>query len=174
MKQKRNKKLTKEQLNQKVLYFAYGSNMHKPRLEERVGEVKFVATYQLPGYKLTFDAGNSGCTYANVKDSVGETCEGVIYEMTYRQLLILDSYEGLYERFKVMYGERRLHVYISERMRNERIVPHLTMEYYALLMLGCMEHCLNKSQAIVEKLKPTTTRRFTLEHTYFRIEEEWV
>lgn len=168
----RKKKLTKEQLQQKVLYFAYGSNMHQPRLEQRVGDVKLIATYELHNHKLTFDAG-SQCSYANVKECEGETCEGVIFEMTYRQLLILDRYEGLYERRKVLYSERRLHFYVCDYYRYERRQPSLTMEYYALLMLGCTEHNLKKSYVIVERFKPD---KFSLKYSkesYYRVEEEW-
>lgn len=167
------KKLSKEQLDQKVLYFAYGSNMHQPRLEQRVGPVKFIATYSLPGYQLTFDTGMTSCTFANVKECEKETCEGVIFEMTYRQLLVLDQYECLYRRFKVMYGERRLHLYISDYWRNERIVPHLTIEYYALLMLGCTEHNLRKSHSIIEKFKPSVGHVVITGQVFFRMEDEW-
>lgn len=170
---KRKKKLTKAQLEQKVLYFAYGSNMHQPRLEQRVGSVKLIETYSLQNYKLIFDTGFD-CSFANVKPCEGETCEGVIYEMTYRQLLMLDKFEGLYERVKIMYGERRLHFYVSE-LRYERRQPSLTMEYYALLMLGCVEHNLNKSKTIVQTLHIVGRARNneTVSTTFYTTEEEW-
>ena len=167
------KKLTKEQLEQRVLYFAYGSNMHQPRLEQRVGKVTYVATYVLPDYKLTFDTGNTYCSYANVKECAKETCEGVIYEMTYKQLLILDRFELLYERRKVMYGERRLHFYVSDYWRNERQIPRLTMEYYALLMLGCAEHNLNQSYNLIQNFRPKVGSEIRGLDTFYAVEQDW-
>ncbi len=149
------RKLTQEELDQKVLYFAYGSNMHQPRLEQRVGKVKCIGTYKLPGYKLTFDVGTKFDCFANVDREDGETCEGVIYEMTYRQLRELDYYEGLYMRIKEEYEGRKLHIYISDLYRNARgRETELSMEYYAILMLGCKEHKLKKSLKIVEAMAP--------------------
>lgn len=147
------RKLTKKQLAQKVLYFAYGSNMHQPRLEERVGEVKCLGPYTLQEYKLTFDVGSySGC-FANVERVDGESCEGVIYELTYGQLRMLDHYEGLYTREYAMYEGRKLHFYISCHKARGRTL--LSMEYYALLMLGATEHKLEKSLEIVKQYKPS-------------------
>lgn len=152
----RKRKLTQKQLDKKVLMFSYGSNMHQPRLEERVGPVKCKGAYTLEGFKLTFDTCSRNCSFANVDVVEGETCEGVVYELTYGQLRILDHYEGLYERRFVTYGasQRKLHYYISDYYRVRRSFPCLTMEYYALLMLGCTEHKLRKSLTIISQLKP--------------------
>lgn len=145
---------TRSELAQRVLYFAYGSNMHQPRLVARVGEVICLGTYLLQDYKLTFDTGSPMCAFANVDQIPGEICEGVIYEMSYAQLLILDYYEGLYERVKEDYKGRRLHIYISNRHRNRRMEPMLTKNYHKALVLGCTAHNLRRSLAIVEQYKP--------------------
>ncbi len=149
--------LTKKQLDKKVLYFAYGSNMHQPRLEHRVGDVKCLGRFSLPDYKLVFDAGQYCGQFANVIESPGETCEGVIYEITYGQLRALDYHEGLYRREYVMRGRRKLHFYISNyRCKNGR--TDISMEYYSLLMLGCVEYKLKQSLEIVKGLKPPVKR----------------
>ena len=155
-------RLTPEQLAQKVLYFAYGSNMHQPRLEARVGRVECLGTYTLPGYKLTFDTGNDWQSFANVKQSAKKTCEGVIYEMTYGQLCQLDWYEGLYERIKEDYKGRRLHVYISNKYRNEECIPRITPDYRNALVLGCTKHNLHESLAIINGIAamPMTVREY--------------
>lgn len=143
-------RVSAKQLGQRVLYFAYGSNMHQPRLESRVGPVKCLGTYELPGYKLTFDTGNDFQNFANVKAQEGETCEGVIYEMSYKQLLQLDWYEGLYERVKETYNDRKLHVYVSNKWRNDKSQPGITWDYRVVLMKGCATHNLQKSLQIVK------------------------
>lgn len=151
------RKLTRRQLDQKVLYFAYGSNMHQPRLEARVGKVKLLGKHDLLGFKLTFDAGY-GVSFANVGAAPEDFCQGLVYEMTYGQLRVLDKYEGLYERLQVMRGKRKLHYYICERMRRHNAPVEMTMEYYSVLMLGCTEHKLKKSLEIVSQHKPDPRR----------------
>lgn len=40
-------KLIKSQLNQRVLYFSYGSNLDYNRITKRLGEVTVIETYSL-------------------------------------------------------------------------------------------------------------------------------
>jgi hypothetical protein len=161
------KKLTRKQLDQKVLYFAYGSNMHQPRLEERVGRVNLIGPYVLQDYKLTFDTGNFVCSYANVDREEGETCEGVIYEMTYAQLRMLDRFEALYVRVKEEYNGRSLHIYISDHYRQPEKPIDLTIEYHTLLLLGCRTHRLNKSLAIIQAIEPMPMEIYWKREMYF-------
>lgn len=157
MKFKQKRRLTQKQLDKKVLYFAYGSNMHQPRLESRVGPVRLVKSFALPDYRLSFDVG--GGSFANVTSVEDETCEGVIYELTYGQLRMLDQFEGLYDREFYQYGRRKLHYYIGKRYALSRHGwVDISLEYYSLLMLGCIEHKLKKSLAIVSQLKPSPKR----------------
>lgn len=144
------RKLSPEQLAQKVLYFAYGSNMFQDRLESRVGRVECLGAHTLKGYELTFDTGTQYECFANVKPSK-DSCEGVIYELTYEQLLQLDWYEGLYTRIKEEYKGRRLHLYISE-LRNEKRVPKITQAYQSALLRGCLTHDLQKSLKIIQTI----------------------
>lgn len=146
------RKISAEELAFKVLYFAYGSNMFQERLENRVGNVTCLGAYTLPGYELTFDTGTYFECFANVKRSEKKSCQGVIYEMTYGQLLQLDWYEGLYVRIKETYKERRLHLYISDKHRDEERVPEITQEYRTALIRGCMDHGLTKSLKIIQKI----------------------
>jgi gamma-glutamylcyclotransferase len=77
-------------------YFAYGSNMSERRMRERVGDFLDPRPAELHDYKLVFnkksDAGNN--TYANVKKYPESTTYGVLYQITERELNILDRYEG--------------------------------------------------------------------------------
>lgn len=155
MKQLKRRRLTQKQLDQKVLYFAYGSNMHQPRLESRVGPVKMVKNYAIPEFILTLDAGRG--SFANMSAKVDESCEGVIYELTYGQLRMLDQFEGLYVRRSHQYGRRKLHYYIAKDgyAHSSWNGRNLSLEYYSLLMLGCTEHKLTKSLAIISQFKPS-------------------
>lgn len=82
----------------KLFYFAYGSNMLLSRLQLRVGHitpVKAAGIHRLVGYKLVFNCGHPKFSYANIIPSSKEHCvEGVLYELTQRQISILNTYEG--------------------------------------------------------------------------------
>lgn len=130
---------------QKVLYFAYGSNMSQDQLVHRVGPVKKVDVFRLPNYELSFDCGYQ-VSYANVNPKEGAFVEGVIYEMYYRQLKILDSYEGLYIREKIELDfiplkGRKLHFYISRHRKMNFQFPILA-SYYKTLLRGAFENDL--------------------------------
>jgi len=144
------KKLTKADLEQKVLYFCYGSNMNQKRIEARVGPVTFVTTYNLEGYALVFNAGEYN-NFANIIQSKNDYCEGVIYEMTYEQLRKLDMFEGLYKRIKFKYKDRLLHTYVAFFCSNS--IPKITEEYLDHIEKGCIKHNLLKSLEIVRAIQ---------------------
>jgi hypothetical protein len=137
-------------------YFAYGSNMSQARLESRVGKVTKIGTCSLPGYQLVFNAGWHTQCFANLiktgnwKDAV----EGVIYELTPRQMKALDGFEGapgLYTRFIEKAGKYILNVYISINMEytNQRIRPE--PQYLNYLVIGCRENGLGNTLRLIEQ-----------------------
>lgn len=79
-----------------IYYFAYGSNMSQRRMKERVGDFSNPRAATLYNYKLVFNkkASSGNNTYANVKKYPDAITEGVLYEITEKELNILDSYEG--------------------------------------------------------------------------------
>jgi cation transport regulator ChaC len=81
----------------KYNYFAYGSNMDENRLKERIGEFERGKVAFLKGYRLVFDksADSPQVGYANIISHKEKTVIGVLYELTDKQLLILDDYEGI-------------------------------------------------------------------------------
>jgi len=77
-------------------YFAYGSNMNKDRMLERVGYIPESIPGTLRGWQLVFNKkamdGTSG--YANiVPDPAGEV-QGVVYRVSEGDIDALDRYEG--------------------------------------------------------------------------------
>jgi hypothetical protein len=83
-------------------YFAFGSNMSRRRLEERVGVVNLVGRASLPGYEHRFDKfGFDGTAKGNIAAQRGETVHGVLYRLTTRQLSVLTGYEGGYRGLDV-------------------------------------------------------------------------
>lgn len=88
--------------SKRAIYFSYGSNMSIKRLEERVGKVKNLGKATLKGYTLCFNKkGRDGTGKANIVSKSQTQTEGVVFELSHRQLLKLDPFEGAprhYER----------------------------------------------------------------------------
>jgi cation transport regulator ChaC len=98
----------------KYNYFAYGSNMDEKRLRERIGEFERGKVAYLQGYRLVFDksADSPRVGFANIISDKEKVVIGVLYELTDKQLLILDDYEGVahnqYKRSSVkVFDERK-------------------------------------------------------------------
>jgi gamma-glutamylcyclotransferase len=128
-------------LTQKTYYyFAYGSNMLQQRLEERVGRVRRIGTGFLDGYRMKFNCaaiqGRDSMSFANVGRQDGQRAFGVIYELTARQLVILDEYEQLYYRITRRINGRDCEIYISKSYAR---VPELSIpptEFYIRILLA--------------------------------------
>ena len=130
----------------KKYYFAYGSNMSQARLESRVGKVVKVGVYNIEGYRLVFNAGVETRCFANLMKTgfYKDVVQGVLYEVSDRQLKQLDIFEGapiFYNRFIEHIGKRNVNVYIA-------ITPWYTQqgnirpeqEYINYCIQGCIEN----------------------------------
>lgn len=81
----------------KLYYFAYGSNLHPQRLQERVSSAKSLGVVEAVGYKLTFskrskDQSGKCNFYQTGSDS--DIVYGVLYEFDARDKSNLDKAEG--------------------------------------------------------------------------------
>jgi gamma-glutamylcyclotransferase len=76
-------------------YFAYGSNMSKTRLENRVGVVAHLGTAVLKGYEFLFNKRSmDGSGKANLHPKKGAEAHGVVYALSQEQFDKLDQFEG--------------------------------------------------------------------------------
>lgn len=89
-----------------MYYFAYASNLNRKQMAERCpnGKPKFIAT--LPNYKLIFTGWSRQRQggVASIKPVRGEKVIGAVYEISDRDLRLLDKHEGYpttYNRLKV-------------------------------------------------------------------------
>lgn len=136
-------------MEEKVIYFAYGSNMSKSRLEERIGSCRSLGVFALKGYGLSFNAGGKTQSWANLIDDDNQQVIGVVYEINRRQLDILDCYEGCnnpkyYVRMVDIYDEENkipLHFYISF-INRENFEKPVTETYMNFLIKGAEENNL--------------------------------
>lgn len=142
-----------------ILYFAYGSNILRERLEERVGPVQFVKTVKLPFWKLQFNCGNG---FADIVPSKKETdfVEGVIYEITAFQTYILDQYEGLYTREILYVGNDKVWYYKGLKRAKTKMKPFLG--YINIILDGCLQNnLLDTYNKLVDYKKKTFNIKFS-------------
>ena len=125
-----------------VLYFAYGSNMSRARLESRVGPVEVIGPGQLCGYRHAFSKlGRDGTGKGNVHLHPGDTVYGALYRINARRVVDLDRIEGGYRRTEVdveVYSER-IAAFTYVALRTEHgLVPG--DDYLAHYRDGIREH----------------------------------
>ncbi|MBT3202860.1 MAG: gamma-glutamylcyclotransferase [Gammaproteobacteria bacterium] len=78
-------------------YFAYGSNLHPVRLQDRVPSAKLISTIQLERHTLKFHKkshdGSAKCNLIETGRS-SDFIHGAIYELAAEHKHILDKFEG--------------------------------------------------------------------------------
>lgn len=80
-----------------MLYFAYGSNMSLPQMAVRAPAARPLATARLEGYRpFVMRAG-----YIAIRPRAGDCVFGVLWDVSVRDLAVLDRYEGLDEGWYV-------------------------------------------------------------------------
>jgi len=126
-----------------MYYFAYATNLSRQQMAERCPEAKpkFIAT--LPNYKLIF-AGWSRKWHggvASIKPFRGEKVTGAIYEISERDLRLLDKHEGYpatYNRIDIVAfnedGEPVKAVTYIKVEQSEETKP--SREYLAIIQQG--------------------------------------
>ncbi len=78
-----------------LLYFAYGSNLHAPRMVARVPSARTVAVARLPGFRLAFrKRAADGSMKCDIESSREGTLWGVVYRLDAAHLPHLDAAEG--------------------------------------------------------------------------------
>ena len=126
------------------LYLAFGSNMHRLRLERRVGMVIDHGRAVLRDYCHGFTKrGSDGTGKGNIRPRLRGQVHGVVYELSRGQLDELERYEGGYARVRleVLTGSERLAV---ESFQSSMWSPNLapTENYLEHYRRGMIEHAL--------------------------------
>jgi len=150
-----------------LLYFAYGSNMLRGRLERRLQGLERVCTAYLPGYRLRSDKmSDDGSNKANIESFKDGEVWGVLWAVPIKERRGLDRAEGCFpERRKSHYQphdvtvfdengrSRRAMTYIAcEGRRSEKDLPMYTW-YHRFLALGAKENGLpGEYLEVIERL----------------------
>jgi gamma-glutamylcyclotransferase len=84
------------------LYFAYGSNMSRKRLAERIPDVRSRGAAWMEDRRLSFNKpGRDGTGKANLIEHSGSHAWGVVYELDGDDWDVLDRFESGYSRLIV-------------------------------------------------------------------------
>ena len=78
---------------EKLLYFAYGSNMDLDQMAFRCPDGEVVGVVRVDDYRLTF-CGNSSAGVATILPQVGSHVDGVLWRISQKDEKNLDFYEG--------------------------------------------------------------------------------
>ena len=128
-----------------MLYFGYGSNIPKARIEARLGHVERLGAACLPGWRLAFHkrgADGSGKCNAVLTRHPDDRLWGALDRLTEDQMEDLDRIEQGYDRRTVEVrfeeGPRTAGLYVA---REDRIDPELRPWhwYKALVFAGARE-----------------------------------
>lgn len=126
-----------------MYYFAYGSNLNRRQMADRCPDSKPVCTATLPNHKLIFTGWSRqwrGGT-ASIKPVPDHKVRGAVYEVSERNLTVLDRYEGCpstyYRANKIVFTEDgeplEVVTYIS-REQSQETKPSL--EYLSIMKQG--------------------------------------
>ncbi len=127
------------------LYFAYGSNMKRSRLEDgRIGLVMDHGMTTLKDYRIAFNKqSKDGTGKTNLMPTEQQDVLGVLYGLSEEQLKTLDGIEKGYVRIPLSIEvegkttEVQTYVALEERINND-LLP--TAEYLSYLIDGAVEH----------------------------------
>jgi len=149
-------------------YFAYGSNLKRYMLKERIGEWKEEQRAILKGFALSFAKGyrNHESGYANIKECSGSEVEGVAYLISEDQFRKLDYYEGValgvYRRRLVgAVTEWKLLPVTIYEMNREVCSLRPSVDYLNLVIDGLREHGYDEST--IKKVEAIAARTSILQ-----------
>ncbi len=129
-----------------IVYFAYGSNLSRSRIEARLGACLSLGAACLKGYRLRFhkrgvDASGK-CNILNVADDRRRVYGG-LYRLTASQARDLDKFEGqgyVRQNVTVLHQQRPLEAYTyiaSGHWIDDSLRPYDW--YHALVLQGALE-----------------------------------
>ncbi len=127
-------------------YFAYGSNLHFKRFQQRVASARFIDIAVLSGYQLAFHKhGADDSAKCNIIRAQAEV-HGVVYEIAATEKPILDQLESGYESSEFVVntttGSLKPYAYVAtDQNINHSLLPYHWYKQYVLH--GAQQHGLD-------------------------------
>jgi len=142
-----------------MYYFAYGANMLREVIENRLGSVNDLGICVLDQYRIEFNKiGTDGTGKGNIIKDRSLHVIGVAYELSQKQIEKLDGEERFYDRIKlnIMLNSNLMvaEAYIAQPHKvNDSLSPNET--YLGKLINGSIEH--NFPHTYIQKLQAVVT-----------------
>ena len=136
-----------------MLYFAFGSNLHKKQMKRRCRDSKYIGCYTLKNYKLSFRTNNYGGGVidggvADVEKKKNSKVLGAIYKITRKDEKKLDLYEDypyLYvKKYFRLHGKKVMFYYMPKKSK-----PIPPSKRYLNLIIKGYRDCGYKNNYIV-------------------------
>jgi cation transport regulator ChaC len=145
-------------MSNKIWYFAYGSNLNKDQMCERVGGYYEAKKALLKDYEIVFSGFSPrwGGGIATIRKRGGEVVHGVLYLLDEKAIRILDKYEGVpkkYERIlvKVITEKNELLDAYTYILKNHSRLNKPSQRYIQTIIEGLIQH--GYENKIIEKVK---------------------
>ena len=83
-----------------MYYFAYGSNLYWPQMQQRCPSARFVCAARLDDYQfgITRHSRLRNCGTANIFPVPGQQVWGAVYDVSDSDLIVMDGFEDGYRR----------------------------------------------------------------------------
>tara|TARA_Y100001970_G_scaffold123298_1_gene152849 strand:- start:854 stop:1294 length:441 start_codon:yes stop_codon:yes gene_type:complete len=110
-----------------MLYFAFGSNLHKKQMKRRCKDSRYIGCYTLKNYKLSFRTGSwtEGTMdggVADIEKKKKSKVLGAIYKISKRDEKKLDIYEDypyLYvKKYFKLFGKKVMFYYMPKKTKH--------------------------------------------------------
>ena len=146
-----------------MLYFAFGSNLHKKQMKRRCKDSKYIGCYTLKNYKLSFRTGNysRGIMRAGVADiekKKNSKVLGAIYRISKKDEKKLDVYEDfpkLYiKKYFRFFGKKVMFYYMPKKTKH--IPP--SKRYLNLIIRGYKDCGYKNNYIVISKNKKVKVR----------------
>ncbi len=143
-------------------YFAYGSNLCRPRLEARIGPSAVIGSAHLQNYRLAFHKnGQDGSAKCNAfyTGSEDDILWGAVYKITLEQKKALDVFEGVGNGYEVKITEAVFQNQTIEIVLYAAQETHIDNDllpfdwYHAFVLHGAIAH--NLPQDHIEQIRAT-------------------
>ena len=140
----------------KLLYFAYGSNLHPQWLRSRTPSAEILSTESSPYYYLLFNKhglDNSGKCNIVKSDNIDDVVHGVVYQINADEKAVLDEAELGYSRERIQIGEyENVLVYIANETVSNYSKPYSW--YRDIVIAGAQYH--NFPESYIEHIRSFT------------------
>ena len=140
----------------KLLYFAYGSNLHPQWLRSRTPSAEILSTESSPYFNLQFNKhglDNSGKCNIVKSDHADDVVHGVVYQINADEKAVLDEAERGYSHERIHIGEyENVLVYIAEETVSDYSKPYSW--YRDIVIAGAQYH--NFPESYIEHIRSFT------------------